>query len=53
MIKMMEVLNIEKETYVSPKCEIVTVDMEGAIAVVSGGPYNGFNHNGGDEQFEW
>ena len=45
--------DIEKEAYISPLCEIVTVDLEGAIAVVSGGPYNGYDHNSGNEQYEW
>lgn len=38
---MMKEIYIEKEVYVSPECEVVTVNLEGTIAVVS--DYDGFN----------
>lgn len=35
-----------KEPYVSPECEVLEMNPEGAILQMSGGPYSGF----GDEE---
>ena len=38
---MTKVTDIKKEVYTSPACEVVTVELEGTITIVSG--YRGFD----------
>ena len=42
----MKVTDIEKEVYTSPACEVVTLEPEGTITIVSG--YRGF-----DDEENW
>jgi hypothetical protein len=43
----MDYRDLKREVYTSPVCEVVTVELNGTITMVSG--YRGFN----DEEEEW
>ena len=42
----------DKETYEAPTVQIVEVKPEG-IVCISVDPYDGFDHNNGDEYYNW